>query len=49
MTEEELRLMQTAMEEWRRTPASCGTPTCFKAISSFNDAVVSDMKTGFMV
>jgi hypothetical protein len=36
-------------DDWRHTPASCGTVACFKAISSFNDAVVSDMKTGFTV
>ncbi len=36
-------------DDWRHTPASCGTAACFEAISSFNDAVVSDMKTGFTV
>jgi hypothetical protein len=34
-------------EEWRHTPASCGTAACAEAISSFIDAVVN--KTGFRV
>ena len=36
-------------DNWRMTPASCGTPACAQAISLIDDATLSDMKTGFEV
>ncbi len=37
------------MDDWRHTPASCGTDACAAAISSITDTVLSDLKTGFTV
>jgi len=44
------KMIEYEYHRWERNPASCGKATeCPAAISSINDTVFSDMKTGFAV
>ncbi len=44
------KMVEYEYRRWERNPASCGKDTdCPAAISSINDTVFSEMKTGFAV